>query len=156
MSEVELDQSVVKLSESEFNGKNSSIPFTGFVLFYADWCGYCQKLKPVWNELSKQKLFVVAAVDCTSGNKELSQLFEIQGFPSVHCFKNGMYIGEYKGDRDLESYKSFAERNFANDTPEPKKEVTPKKSRINVYILSFICVLILIGVLGFFMIPKKN
>ena len=58
------------------------------VWFYVDWCGYCQKFAPVFDEVIKnkdiKKKFAVAFVNCDNhDNQKLIQEYKVQGFPTV-------------------------------------------------------------------------
>lgn len=57
-----------------------------FVLVYADWCGHCQKYKPMWQKLSQTpgRIANMAAVrdDMFAQIPEISNA-KIQGYPSV-------------------------------------------------------------------------
>ncbi len=123
----------MNISEQDFNGKDLKMPFTGFVLFSADWCGYCKQLKPVWAEISDK--VGTAMVDCTSGNKDIVKFMEIQGFPSIHIYKEGNYMGEYNGDRTAEGLMSYAQRNLPPKTDVAKPMNLEKKSNIFLYLL---------------------
>lgn len=66
------------------------------VLFYVDWCGFCQRFAPVFNEITKKKSFKskygVAFVNCEDPkNRELAKEYEIKGFPTLYFvnFKTG-------------------------------------------------------------------
>ena len=66
------------------------------VLFYADWCGYCKRFAPVFNEIIKTRKFksklAVAFVNGTDEqNKKYMQEYQIEGFPTVYMvnFKTG-------------------------------------------------------------------
>ncbi|KAJ3315376.1 hypothetical protein HDU93_004647 [Gonapodya sp. JEL0774] len=62
-----------------------------FVEFFAPWCGHCQKLAPVWDELAvKLKGKVgVAKVDCTV-EKGLSASWELRRLQRVLPFLNSL------------------------------------------------------------------
>ncbi len=57
------------------------------VLFYADWCGFCIRFMPIYEELYKnhknQFNFVKVNVD-DKENEELVKKYEIAGFPTVY------------------------------------------------------------------------
>jgi len=56
------------------------------VLFYADWCGYCIRFMPRYEELYKnhKNQFNFVKVDCDDKkNEELIKKYEIAGFPTV-------------------------------------------------------------------------
>ena len=58
--------------------------------FYANWCGHCQKLLPLLDEVAvdmEGKLSVMKVnVD---ENREFAQKFEIKGLPTMLLFKDG-------------------------------------------------------------------
>lgn len=57
------------------------------VMFYAPWCGHCQHLKPVWDDLARrvQSNVVIAKVNCDE-EPNLASRFNIAGFPSLYVF----------------------------------------------------------------------
>lgn len=81
------------------------------VLFYADWCGHCKKLKPEWDETAKEvnkKDKKMLKVNCGSGSeeeKEIMSKYNIDGYPTIIVFDNGV-ASPYDGKRDKESFMS--------------------------------------------------
>lgn len=71
--------------------------------FYAPWCGHCKKLAPEYEEAAaylaeNEEGIALAKVDCTD-NKDLCMEYEIQGFPTLIIFDNGVPTGQYQGQR---------------------------------------------------------
>jgi len=81
-----------------------------FVKFYAPWCGHCQKLVPVWDELAKSfeadGQVKIAKVDCTQ-HQSICQEQEVRGYPTLAYFRNGRKVDTYKGARTLAELKDF-------------------------------------------------
>ncbi len=66
------------------------------VLFYADWCGYCQKFAPTFYDVVKtrkikSKLSVAYVNGSLEENQEYMKEYGIAGFPTVYMvdFKTG-------------------------------------------------------------------
>lgn len=69
------------------------------VLFYADWCGFCKKFAPTFNDIVKTRKFksklAVAYVNGNDpDNQKYMQEYQIEGFPTVYMvnFKTGEKI----------------------------------------------------------------
>ncbi|XP_020584852.1 protein disulfide isomerase-like 1-4 [Phalaenopsis equestris] len=81
---------------SEFIEKNQHV----MVEFYAPWCGHCQALAPEYAEAAtalELEDVVLAKVDATEEN-ELSQKYDVQGFPTIYFFVDGDHR-PYPGQR---------------------------------------------------------
>ncbi|CCE63888.1 hypothetical protein TPHA_0G00520 [Tetrapisispora phaffii CBS 4417] len=77
---------IMELTGKNFDKVIDNTNYTTMVEFYAPWCGYCQKFKPVMEQVSKKLngLMNVAAVNCDlSINKRLCSEQGIEGFPTV-------------------------------------------------------------------------
>lgn len=87
----------------------SRTPFGPWLIeYYAPWCGHCQALAPVWEELAehlKDKINV-AKVDCTV-NKEICYHQRIRGYPTIKLHQFGESI-EYNGFRSGPAFAEFA------------------------------------------------
>jgi thiol-disulfide isomerase/thioredoxin len=77
-------------------------------MVYADWCGHCQKAKPMMEELksnigSEPKLAGKAVtVELVNGEEKtplLASLPKVQGYPTFFL-KRGSTVDEYKGPRE--------------------------------------------------------
>ena len=97
-----------ELSPSDFeseiqNGKK-------LVLFYADWCGHCKKIKPVWDETAEEvnttekKMLKVNCGGKSEKEEEIMKKYKIDGYPTILVFNNGKPM-DYQGERTSESFK---------------------------------------------------
>ncbi len=74
--------------------------------FYADWCGPCQMLAPVLEELDKEGKVKVVKIDVDS-LPDLARQFRVMSIPTVMLFKNGQFVKKQLGYMPLESLKEF-------------------------------------------------
>jgi len=83
---------------------------TKLVLFYADWCGHCKKIKPVWDETADEvntdeiKMIKVNCGEGTSADQAVMKKYSIDGYPTIIKFVNGK-AQLYQGERDSASFK---------------------------------------------------
>lgn len=138
---------VKKFVENDFRGKNLNNNFSGYVLIYADWCGYCKKIKPEYEKLNDLFPSMIAAVDATSGKEDLIKTLDVPGFPTILIYKNGMHNGEYKGDRSFEALKEYHENNFEKIEKFGLITGTPKKSNMLMWIMIIILILVILSVI---------
>ncbi|XP_025081188.1 protein disulfide-isomerase A5-like [Pomacea canaliculata] len=93
------------------------------VMFYAPWCGHCKKMKPAYGEaatkVKEEGLGALAAVDATI-EKDLSQKYDIRGFPTLKYFRNGKVEFEYGSGRSASDIISFMKDPKASPPPEPE------------------------------------
>lgn len=82
-----------------------------FVKFYAPWCGHCKRLMPTWEDLAKEFAedteLSISSVDCTK-HRAVCDKAGVKGFPTLKIYYGGSSGEMYKGDRSLDSLKSFA------------------------------------------------
>jgi thiol-disulfide isomerase/thioredoxin len=110
-------------------------------LIHANWCGHCQALKPVWQEM-KQDLnddFDIQEIEDSDKNKEekkskLNEKIkggkEIQanGFPTIFKIVDGE-IQYFEGDRTKEKLVSWAKGgNMTGGKKSKKRKTTKRKS----------------------------
>lgn len=84
-----------------------------FVMFYAPWCGHCQKFSPKWEQLAEMlneddtNNIKIAKVDCTTDSEVCSEQ-DITGYPTLKFYKVGDSEGvRFRGTRDLPSITNF-------------------------------------------------
>lgn len=102
---------VVKLDGDNFSTELSKSHH--FVMFFAPWCGHCERLKPTWAELAStvqsnlDEKVVIAEVDCTTATSLCSQQ-DVTGYPTLKFFSKGVAESQrHRGPRDLDSLLSF-------------------------------------------------
>ena len=74
--------------------------------FYATWCGPCQMLAPVLEELDKKGKVKIVKIEVDS-IPELARQFRVMSIPTVMLFKNGQFVKKQLGYMPLEALKEF-------------------------------------------------
>jgi thioredoxin 1 len=81
---------VLEANESNFNEEVLESDKPVFVDFWAPWCGYCQKLTPVIDELATELGDKVKVVKVNvDANRSLAQKHGVMSLPTMLLFKNG-------------------------------------------------------------------
>jgi protein disulfide-isomerase A1 len=104
------EKDVIVLGASNFTELISSHKYV-LVEFYAPWCGHCQTLAPEYAKaatLLKNEGVVLAKVDATEHN-DLSQKFEVQGFPTLLFFVDGEHR-PYTGGRKVDEIVGWVKK----------------------------------------------
>jgi len=72
-------------------------------------------MKPAWDKLIAEfkdsKTALVADVDCTAGGQSLCNEVGVRGYPTIK-YGDPNNLEDYKGGRDFDSLKTFAEANL--------------------------------------------
>jgi thioredoxin len=77
----------------------SQIPQNGKIIldFFADWCGPCKKLGPVFSELSNQYSNITFIKIDTDSAEELAKHYNVSALPTVIYINNGEVVSIIKG-----------------------------------------------------------
>lgn len=76
--------------------------------FWAPWCGPCQMMAPVLEELAKEfegKLKVVKIDTEQIENQNLAVQYNIQSIPNMKLFKAGAVIQDFVGFRPITTFE---------------------------------------------------
>lgn len=97
---------VEHLTAENFEGEvmNSDVPVV--IDFYADWCGPCQMMAPVFESLSEQYGGKVKFLKLdTQAEGHLAAQFGVQSIPTLAVMRDGKVIGSSVGFMDEDSLK---------------------------------------------------
>ena len=99
---------IVDLNENNFEEQIK----TGLKLveFYAEWCGYCKKQRPILEELSKNNIWI-GTLDVDK-NPKIPNDYGITGYPSFILFKNGKVVSRTSGYHDKSQLLSDVMKNY--------------------------------------------
>ena len=76
------------------------------VMFSVDWCGHCQRLKPIFKNAAEQNSnnnIQYAHVDCEK-EKNLAEMCNINGFPQIKKIS----VNDFNDERTVENIEKFA------------------------------------------------
>ena len=79
--------------------------------FWAPWCGPCQMMGPIIDELAKEMegKFKIGKVNVDE-NPEVSSKYEIMSIPALKVFKDGKVIKDFVGAQNKMILKSELEK----------------------------------------------
>ena len=98
--------SVVKISKDNFNAvKGQDKPV--LLDFYADWCGPCQIVSPIIDEIAGERGDIVVGKVNVDASPELASEFGIYSIPTLVVLKEGKVHRQVSGARPKESILSL-------------------------------------------------
>lgn len=74
--------------------------------FYADWCGPCQMLAPVLEELDKEVEVKIVKIN-TDDLPDIARAFRIMSIPTLILFKDGKPVKKDLGYMPIERLREF-------------------------------------------------
>lgn len=111
-----MDLRGIKLTANDFTSNSDGVYINtnitkknpGMLFVYANWCSFCIKFKPVFNELQQQlgSDFPLVALEDTElkKNAKLSKDLDVQGFPTIKFFdQRGKIVSGYNKNRDKQT-----------------------------------------------------
>lgn len=101
---------VKKVDQSQFDEVRKSK--AAVVDFSATWCGPCQMLAPILDELSGELDSVDFYNVDVDENPDLAREFRIMNIPAVVALKDGQIVGQQIGFVPKEDLKNFVEGSF--------------------------------------------
>ena len=81
----------------------------GLVLvdFYADWCGPCQMLSPILEELSKKNKDLKIVKINVDDHQQLAIQNKVLSIPSIKIYKDGKLVNQAVGYQELEDLEAL-------------------------------------------------
>ncbi len=95
----------IKLNKEKYS---EEVNIEGIVIvdFFATWCGPCQMLGPILEELSTTYKVCKVNVD---ENQELAREYGIMSIPTVFIYKDGKQINKFIGYKTKEEIEKLIE-----------------------------------------------
>lgn len=87
---------VVELDKTSFDQTISAENPT-LVDFWAEWCGPCKSMHPIFESLSKKYSNVRFARVNVDQNQDIAQRFAVQSIPTFIMFKSGQIVDKMMG-----------------------------------------------------------
>lgn len=124
------DETFEKLTQAS-TGSTAGIHF---VMFFVPWCPICQKLKPIFEDVSKfletdkeeNVLGVVLDTIEVESNLRTKARFEVEKYPTFLVFKQGKFT-QYEGFKTKRELLEFVQSGILDILPS-KWETVPKES----------------------------
>ena len=91
-------------NNSDNNSDNNSED--KIILFYAEWCGHCKKMKPEWDNFKKDNPEVCEEYESEEITEELKKKYKINGYPTIVKVQGNNVI-PYEGERTREGLNKF-------------------------------------------------
>lgn len=92
----------------ETETKNGNV----IVDFWAEWCGPCKMLGPVFKELSEEMTDVKFAKVDVDENQELAAKAAVRGIPTLVLYKNGAEVSRIVGFLPKDQLKAKIQESF--------------------------------------------
>ena len=103
------------------------------VFFHATGCGWCEKMKPDWNEFTSNSPINYSEVSSDEiPNYTPSPKEEvIRGFPTIRLYNKGKLVKEYDGDRSYKDILKFVKKYVKEEKPKKNNLILVKARKGN-------------------------
>ncbi len=100
----------LELTDKNFEQEVAKNDKPVLVDFWATWCGPCQMMGPIIEELSKEMegKVKIGKLEVDS-NPEMAEKYEIMSIPALKIFKGGQVVKEFTGLQNKEVLKKELE-----------------------------------------------
>ncbi len=92
------------------------------MLYYADWCYFCQQFRPTWNNFVRTTHVNSAEVESSNLSLMNSSDHHVSSYPTLKLFVKDKVI-VFEDDRSINNINKFIEKHV------PKKNKTPSKPK---------------------------
>jgi thioredoxin 1 len=109
---------VAKVEQATWDREVAKAPGLVMVDFWAVWCGPCQMVAPIVDELAAEyagKLKVMKLN--TDENPEIAGQYQVMSIPTILFFKNGQPVEKLIGARPKRQFKEVIDSLLAQYTP---------------------------------------
>jgi len=108
----------LKVEESSWDAEVMKAPSLVMVDFWAVWCGPCQMVAPIVEELATEyagKLRVMKLN--TDENPEIAGRYQVMSIPTILFFRNGQVVEKLIGARPKRQFKEVIDSLLAQHSP---------------------------------------
>jgi thioredoxin 1 len=104
-------ESIVTLTDSNFESEVTKAAQPVLVDFWAEWCGPCKMVAPILDELATDYAgkIKIGKVDIDQ-HQALATQFGIRAIPTLLIFKNGQVVDQVVGLRSKKDFKGKLDR----------------------------------------------
>ncbi len=96
LSQPKVEPGIIDLDNSNFDKTISSENLT-LVDFWAEWCGPCKSMHPIFESMSKKFPNVKFGRVNVDNNQNISMKYAVQSIPTFIMFKSGQIIDKMMG-----------------------------------------------------------
>ncbi|MBP5275710.1 MAG: thioredoxin [Lachnospiraceae bacterium] len=101
---------VIHIKEDEFEEKVLKNDKPAFVDFYATWCGPCQMMAPILEEISEENPDVDFFAIDTEEAETVSAKYGVMSIPNMILFKNGEVADRILGKQPKQIIVDFIKK----------------------------------------------
>ena len=110
MSVAHAKSPIQHVNEANFDNLVLKADVPVLVDFYADWCGPCQRLAPILEDLARETPGARIVKVNVENSPNLAAQYGIDSIPSLKVFKSGAVAGEFVGLANKNQLKSLLAR----------------------------------------------
>ena len=108
-----MSDTIVKLTDSEFENQVIKSEKPTLVDYSADWCGPCKMIAPILEEVSTEMSdkIIIGKLNVDE-NSQTPPKYGIRGIPTLMIFKDGNAVGTHVGALSKSDLIQFIENNI--------------------------------------------
>ena len=108
-----MSDTIVKLTDSEFENQVIKSEKPILVDYWAEWCGPCKMIAPILEEVSTEMSdkIIIGKLNVDE-NSQTPPKYGIRGIPTLMIFKDGNAVGTHVGALSKNDLIQFIENNI--------------------------------------------